>query len=184
MAFWTSWEKVQCCKISRSASLGLRKDPYLWNSFSSLKTVLNIKNPMLWSKDHWKKIKFYLFQNVLWICLHCVRGGIHPLCGMFRNTRQQSSVHFSNFYFKKEAIISLWKRPIISEFVVVGFFITAAATRKYGMAVTITGEHLGWAPHQAVFLRWHLDNFALKLPCGWWGVHGAFPPVWDSFFII
>lgn len=58
------------------------------------------------------------------------------------------------------------EQTIISEslFIVIGFFITAAATAKHGMAGTVTGEHLGWALHQPIFLRWRLDNFVLKLP--------------------
>lgn len=48
------------------------------------------------------------------------------------------------------------------KFICCWLFYHSSSHNKHEMEVTTTGEHLGLAPHRAVFLRWHLDNFVPK----------------------
>lgn len=186
MAFWISWEKVQCCKISGSASLVLRTDPYLWNSFSSLKTVLDIKTPMLWSKDRRKKKNLLIPNCALNLPALCKGRDSSLMCnGLSTNTRQQSSAHFSNFLFKKEAIISPCGRDPLSQracFCCWHFHHSSSHNKiRDGRSYHCWAPWLGAAPSRVFKVTFGQLCPEAALACGWCGVHGAFPSVWNSF---
>lgn len=104
-----------------------------------------------------KKIRILLIPNLPALCKE--RDSFLVWNGLFRNTRQQSSMHVGNFLLQKVVIISLQKGPhSFRGFICCWWFFSSwQQSQRRGGAGTF-----GSALRRASFLRQNLDNRVLK----------------------